>query len=258
MAKPSSDHEEEKNGDDDSNNNNNNNNCNNHNAVICSKLAAGKASYEQMKRFTAKSRLDRFDEKVHDVPWSAIQKKSLLGQGAFSLVYKVQVSMDDDDSASASASTSNGTSLNSKKRYALKHIKPEITEESADFSIAATDLAMEGEILSRLRHENIIKLHGVYRGNPKTAYVDFKHGYFLLIDVLDDTLTSRLGKVRRMMKKKRSANSTMLDMIQNVAIGIAKGLEYLHENGVILRDLKVRTLLLCDEFCYAMVCYGML
>ncbi|OEU16979.1 kinase-like protein, partial [Fragilariopsis cylindrus CCMP1102] len=27
-------------------------------------------------------------------------------------------------------------------------------------------------------------------------------------------------------------------MIQNVAIGIAKGLEYLHSNGVVLRDLK--------------------
>ena len=261
MAKSSRDRrgEQEKNDTDDHDHDHDNNHDHDHdsNVVVCSKLAAGNASFEQTKRFTAKSRLDRFDEQVHSVPWSAIRKKNLLGQGAFSVVYKVQVSMDDEHDASTSTSTSTSTSkssshpLNSKKYYALKHIKPDITEESRDFGIAAIDLAVEGEILSRLRHENIIKLHGVYKGDPKTAYVDFKHGYFLLIDVLNDTLTRRLGKMRKVMKKKRSsANPTMLSTIQHVAIGIAKGLEYLHENGVILRDLKVRC---CCVFSYVVL-----
>mmetsp|Transcript_16242 Transcript_16242/g.44979 ORF Transcript_16242/g.44979 Transcript_16242/m.44979 type:complete len:640 (-) Transcript_16242:87-2006(-) len=200
-------------------------------AFFCNKLAAGHACFTQMKRFSQQSRLDRFDDEVHSVPWSAIQKKSLLGQGAYSFVYKVQVSMHDDESKS--------TSLKSKKYYALKHIKPDITEESKDFEIAAIDLAVEGEILSRLRHENIIKLHGIFADDPRTAYVNFKHGYFLLIDILQDTLTRRLAKMRRSVKKKkRGGIPTILDMIQNVATGIANGLEYLHENGVILRDLK--------------------
>jgi len=199
-------------------------------AVLSNKLAAGYASFQQMKRFTEKSRLDRFDEEVHNVQWADIQRKEVLGQGAFSMVYKVQVTTDNSRSK---------RSLNSENFYALKHIKPDITEDSKDFRVAAIDLAVEGEILARLNHENIIKLHGIYGGSAKTAYVDSKHGYFLMFDVLEDTLTRRLMKMRRIAKKKkRNGNYTMLNMVQKVAIGIAKGLQYLHENGVILRDLK--------------------
>jgi len=222
MAKPTSEHEEEK---------HDRNERKFKEANLCCKLAAGHASYQQMKRFTEKSRLDRFNDEVHNVSWPDIQRKDILGQGAFSIVYKVQVSTGDDQNENSS--------LDSQKDYALKHIKPDITEDSKDFRVAAIDLAVEGEILSRLRHENIIKLHGIYGGNPKTAYVDYKHGYFLLIDVLEDTLTHKLLKMRRIAKKKkRNGNYTMLNMVQKVAIGIAKGLQYLHENGVILRDLK--------------------
>lgn len=220
MAKPISDESLEKHGRDDKKFKD---------AVLCCKLAAGHASFQQMKRFAEKSRLDRFDEEVHNVSWNEIRKKDILGQGAFSIVYKVQVA----DGANKRSS------LNSEKHYALKHIKPDITDDSKDFRVAAIDLAVEGEILSRLRHENIIKLYGIYGGNPKTSYVDHSEGYFLLIDVLDDTLTRRLLKMRRIAKKKkRNGNYTMLNMVQKVAIGIARGLQYLHENGVILRDLK--------------------
>mmetsp|Transcript_106329 Transcript_106329/g.216848 ORF Transcript_106329/g.216848 Transcript_106329/m.216848 type:complete len:624 (-) Transcript_106329:664-2535(-) len=199
--------------------------------VLCNKLAAGHAAHKQMNTFSQISRLHRFDEEVHHVSWNSIRRKNLLGQGAFSLVFKVQVTAGDDPTKT--------TTLSNQKYYALKHIKPDITGDSKDFRVAAIDLAVEGEILSRLRHENIIKLHGVYGGNPSTAFKDFKDGYFLLIDILDDTLTRRLQKMRKTAKKKRrSGNSTMLEVIQTTAIGIAKGLEYLHENNVILRDLK--------------------
>lgn len=222
MAKPHSDHDEEKNVRDDKRYKD---------AVLCCKLAAGHASFQQMKRFAEKSRLDRFDDEVHNISWNDIEKKDVLGQGAFSIVHKVQVNTDGDASKSSP--------LDPDKCYALKHIKPDITEDSKDFRVAAIDLAVEGEILSRLNHDNIIKLHGIYGGNPKTSYVDFKDGYFLLVDVLEDTLTRRLLKMRRIAKKKkRNGNYTMLNMVQKVAIGIAKGLQYLHENGVILRDLK--------------------
>jgi len=219
MAKPNSDHDREKNEDDEKKF---------REAVLCCKLAAGHASFQQMKRFAEKSRLERFDDEVHNVAWPEIRKKEILGEGAFSIVYKVQI-----------ASNGRGSSLDGNKHYALKHIKPDITEDSKDFRVAAVDLAVEGELLSRLRHDNIIKLYGIYGGNPKTSYVDFADGYFLLIDVLEDTLTRRLMKMRRIAKKKkRNGNYTMLNMVQKVAIGIAKGLQYLHENGVILRDLK--------------------
>ena len=222
MAKAGNDHDEEVNEDDEKKF---------REAVLCCKLAAGHASFQQMKRFAEKSRLERFDDEIHNVSWPEIRKKEVLGEGAFSIVYKVQLA----------SNGSGGASLDGNKHYALKHIKPDITEDSKDFRVAAVDLAVEGELLSRLRHDNIIKLFGIYGGNPKTSYVDFQNGYFLLIDVLEDTLTRRLMKMRRIAKKKkRNGNYTMLNMVQKVAIGVAKGLQYLHENGVILRDLKVR------------------
>lgn len=282
-------------------------------SCVCPKISAGITSYEQIKIFERKSKLTRFDDHIYNVPWSSIRKKCLLGQGAFSQVYKVQVELlkspsnnnynnnnnnnisrneserssndnDNDDSESISQpqsqrlvlptrtctrssssssllsllmrssssasllslSGSSATGTNStKKYYAIKHIKTSITQnETKDFDIAAVDLAVEGELLSRLRHDNIIKLHGIYDGNIQTAYTDHTNGYFLLMDVLDDTLTRRLSIARRSVTKKKRRgssswmNSNMIDMIQNVAIGIAKGLEYLHSNGVILRDLK--------------------
>lgn len=220
MAKAGNDHDEEVNEDDEKKF---------REAVLCCKLAAGHASFQQMKRFAEKSRLERFDDEIHNVSWPEIRKKEVLGEGAFSIVYKVQLA----------SNGSGGASLDGNKHYALKHIKPDITEDSKDFRVAAVDLAVEGELLSRLRHDNIIKLFGIYGGNPKTSYVDFQNGYFLLIDVLEDTLTRRLMKMRRIAKKKkRNGNYTMLNMVQKVAIGVAKGLQYLHENGVILRDLK--------------------
>merc|ERR1711971_691413 len=68
-------------------------------------------------------------------------------------------------------------------------------------------------------------------------------GYFLVLDLLKDTLSSRLEKFRIQKKsgfsmRSKQTNSSVLERVGSVAVGVAKGMECLHDNGVVLRDLK--------------------
>lgn len=138
---------------------------------------------------------------------------------------------------------------------------------------AAKQLANEARILSRLHHENVIKLKGVCSEGFSESFDNSSRGYFLLFDILDATLKHRLWQWRRekgrsstLFKKLRFKGSSihqklfnrlscssapeqrhyqecereeMYNRIQDAdMIGIARGLEYLHSQQIILRDLK--------------------
>lgn len=142
--------------------------------------------------------------------------------------------------------------LDSKReKYVLKSLDASRLKTSEAFLIAALDLAMEAKILSELDHENIIQLRGVCSRNFSSSYTEGdRSGYFLVFDLLHDVLSDRLDRWRKNNRKKSSYDSKwkyrkskvdtqeMYERMRNVALGMVKGMMYLQEIGVVLRDLK--------------------
>ncbi|XP_059314452.1 protein kinase STUNTED-like [Lycium ferocissimum] len=90
------------------------------------------------------------------------------------------------------------------------------------------DLFREVEILSNLKHENVMQLVGYCYSKDMRAIV---------YNLLKDSLKQRL--------KQLNWNTRM-----QVAIGVARGLEYLHSQAppIIHRDVKSSNILLSDDF----------
>jgi serine/threonine protein kinase len=126
---------------------------------------------------------------------------------------------------------------------AKKSIKEHL--EAAKNLEAARQLANEARILSELSHENIIELKGV-GSDPES--------YFLLLDYLRGGTLHKLlkqwrdkkVKIPRLLKKWRK--SDMYNRIEKAgAIGIARGLEYLHSKQIVFCDLKPENICYYDN-----------
>jgi serine/threonine protein kinase len=134
----------------------------------------------------------------------------------------------------------------SRDHFALKHLDPTRISRSDEFVIAASDLAREAKILSKLEHSNVIRLRGVSDSTLSQSWED-EHGYFLLMDVLHGTLKDRLQGWRKGKKKSflsfakrgsRAQIDEMMGRFETVALGIVKGMAYIHSQNIIIQDLK--------------------
>jgi serine/threonine protein kinase len=185
----------------------------------------GRAAESEVKALASKSKLTRLDDQLSKLSWDDIQIDSPIGYGGFSQVFKVQLDNVPEEQG---------------QYFALKCLHANAKVKTKSFLTGAVDLAIEAEILSRLHHENVIQLHGISSAGPIEAYMDTDRGYFLVLDLLQDTWQNRLDKYRlqRSMLRRNGHSSQVLERVSKVAIGIAKGMEYLHSQGVALRDLK--------------------
>lgn len=199
--------------------------------------------------------IDAVSKRVPQVDADCLKDIEFLMKGMFGHVRKVRVvgnhpRLRHNDSQSHS---------NRSLLFASKHINL----NSKDPEDAAMQLANEAIILSTLNHENIIKLRAVCSGSFSKSFAKHPRGYFLLFDILDETLKARLERWRHKNRKNSHLCSSIykkitkhlplnrpaVELIEHCqemysrakdasVIGIASGLTYLHSKQVVWRDLK--------------------
>jgi hypothetical protein len=116
---------------------------------------------------------------------------------------------------------------------ALKKLKRNVAGDEAKAKFAIADLRQEARILSGLCHENVIDLYGV-SDKEQVEELDT----FLVMDILKDTLESRLETWSK-KQKMVTPPGIVSDRLQEVAFGIAAGMEYLHSNRILFRYVCV-------------------
>jgi serine/threonine protein kinase len=241
---------------------------------------------------------EKIEENLSSVPRYSLRQikmESLLGKGSFSKVFKVQLdsSGNNEDKSTSfmrrrSSSSEGGNNQHPYKRYALKCLNAKRMTSMGALVMATTDLVYESCILAQLDHENIIRLEGVASEGFYNSYVNGKGGgFYILLEMLKETLDTRLQRWRTKYRSKRnvnadvttagdeSINGSMLiktksltprsslssststreimayvefeNRVPGVSMGVASALRYLHSKGIILRDLKPENIGFTDK-----------
>lgn len=211
--------------------------------------AASDAAFIRVMEFEANSKLLQQPvegQGVARLEWDDICVEGLLGVGGFACVSKVSIPCledgnpeDDDDDERKSATSGTSSSSANYGIYALKCLNERTTMDVNTFATGAADLASEFLILSHLNHENIVRVYGVASGCVSQAFQQ-SAGYFIVLELLRGTVADLLRLWRDDLKEQAKAARipSSFDRLQEIALGIARGMEYLHKNSIVLRDLK--------------------
>jgi serine/threonine protein kinase len=150
----------------------------------------------------------------------------ILGSGAFSQV--------------SSVTTRDG------RRYACKHLKQTLMANLDDFRRAAVELVYEAHMLASFDHPHILKIRGWSYNGVASFEEGYNDSFFLILDLLDETLETRIERWKAEQKERvcpllgtsyRNSQNQYLERLQCM-MEIASAIVYIHQRGVIFRDLK--------------------
>jgi serine/threonine protein kinase len=183
----------------------------------------------------------------------------VIGMGGFSSVSAINsieldevYDLSDDDTAhrkefAATANKPNGNGGDGNGDggvYVLKTLRDDLAED--EHIKGVVDLAIEADFLSVLSHPNIISMRALANSDPHESR------FFVILDRLSVTLERKFNYWRKVVGENAGywlpccgyccANSLALHAVwkerMTVALDMAKAIKYLHDSGIIYRDLK--------------------
>jgi serine/threonine protein kinase len=177
----------------------------------------------------------------------------VIGQGGFSVVSEItSIELDDvyDTSEDESALRKEFAAMANRKgsdeggTYVLKTLRTDLPEDEHIKGIV--DLAIEADFLSHLVHPNIISMRAFANSDPHESK------FFVILDRLSMTLDRKFNFWRKVVGENTGywvplygyccAKSHVLHAVWKerltVALDMAKAIQYLHDSGIIYRDLK--------------------
>jgi hypothetical protein len=174
--------------------------------------SAGEIAQRKFQEYSASSKLVKPVRRgsAEMLRWEDIELGRLLDKGSFSCVYEGTLSRD---------------KVEPKPVYAIKYLRENVTEREDTYVTGSVDLALEAIILSKLMHENVIRVHGYRSGCISQSFGEAERGFFLVMDLLFDTCDKRLDRWRRARDVSRWSmrqspdTRRIRERIEDVAVG---------------------------------------